>query len=406
MRPLASGKSWHRLPVPITGGAIFLVATGSCIAAKLFKNPVRPSCVSNDECSPETHCVPLELPPIEYPNFEQFEGFVSGFCDSDFDHNGQSDLFDHRYCVCNEDRSSVYCGEHAARSASGESGACIEISSFMSCKDIQCPRGRRCLETPSGGQCVDMAVSGKAGTPCDEDIVCEGALVCDEALCKLPRDGSVGPETSAYGPCSSTSCDIGLQCWEFLDVPVQCVSACSTSDDCPSAPSMTTSPVCVVREGDGVCALSCEDGLRCPSGMYCRTVRADAGTADVCFPVGSGGNADTGNADTGAGDTSGTGEDTGSALTETGDTSGTGDGQSSDGGDDSGTPQTCGNGEKDDGPFFCFAPAMAFSLGVAPSDIVVADFDDDDATDLVVLSGDAQTVVLQCSDRFASQAGG
>jgi hypothetical protein len=84
--------------------------------------------------------------------------------------------------------------------------------------------------------------------------------------------GTSPPTGDEYGPCpggSDVECDGGTpSCIESLNT---CSAACFGDRECPAGPDGTAVQRCLISLAgyQDVCALSCEGGLQCPTGMVC-----------------------------------------------------------------------------------------------------------------------------------------
>lgn len=84
--------------------------------------------------------------------------------------------------------------------------------------------------------------------------------------------GTAPPTGGEYGPCpggSDVECDGGTpSCIESLNT---CSASCFDDRGCPAGPDGTAVQRCLLSLAgyQDVCALSCEGGLQCPTGMVC-----------------------------------------------------------------------------------------------------------------------------------------
>ena len=66
--------------------------------------------------------------------------------------------------------------------------------------------------------------------------------------------------------------------------PGFCTFACESAAECPAGSSGTATATCLLVAADRVCALDCDAGRSCPSGMRCEMIEAGDGTPRaICF---------------------------------------------------------------------------------------------------------------------------
>lgn len=97
------------------------------------------------------------------------------------------------------------------------------------------------------------------------------------------------PDSGWWAHClpNTSACDAGLTCLS-TDVGDDgvCTSQCAPVGDpgaCGDSPGGTNVPVCLTVGGNSICALGCDGGLTCPSGMVCHTDSDDNGPIAICI---------------------------------------------------------------------------------------------------------------------------
>lgn len=71
-------------------------------------------------------------------------------------------------------------------------------------------------------------------------------------------------------------------CLSPVDEPGFCTITCASVDDCEFPAVGTAEPTCLPVGADAACALDCDAGRECPSGMRCEQVDA-GGERWICF---------------------------------------------------------------------------------------------------------------------------
>lgn len=103
------------------------------------------------------------------------------------------------------------------------------------------------------------------------------------------QEGDPGtlPGSGPWSACVDTSCGPGYGCLQAtMGGGGVCTVGCIAPGDasaCPAAPGDIVAPICILAQGQPVCALDCTGGLTCPSGSTCSVETDDLGSIEVCL---------------------------------------------------------------------------------------------------------------------------
>jgi hypothetical protein len=242
-----------------------------------------PPCQSDDDCQDPTGALgPCQAPSCDVPSGECVtvnapEGSV---CD-DGSACTTGDACSVGTCrgvdvSCDDDNA---CTEDACNEATG---ACEFVNSDGDCNDgLLCTTNDRCVSGSCEGDPNPICACSNdlECTKFDDGDLCNGVLVCDDALC-VPDDSAVTCAGMNAGPCETAACDpADGQC---KVAPKLNGDACDDSDAC------TQNDVCSA----GSCAgktLSCEDNNPCTSdgcnpntGCFHQSAAGDCDDGDLC----------------------------------------------------------------------------------------------------------------------------
>lgn len=101
----------------------------------------------------------------------------------------------------------------------------------------------------------------------------------DEADTDEPSPFEPGEQ---YADCVEGFECVNEWCLSPVDEPGFCTITCASVDDCEFPDVGEALPTCLAVGGESACALDCDDGRECPSGMRCEQVDA-GGERWICF---------------------------------------------------------------------------------------------------------------------------
>ncbi len=266
-------------------------------------------CVTSSDCPAGYDCVGGACVPAST---------AGELCDPCTTHEDCGSTYD--FCLSGFPDGNAYCGQECAATSDCPTGySCLDVgdSTVRQCvpDDFDCINNPECATSADcpagyvcdGGTCVPETVPEcTTSADCPAGYICDGgtcvpdpsphlpmcSLCTSHEECGGPSDLCMGGFVDGTSRCGVAcenvggDCGDGNVCFDFPDLPDQCVPAtmdctpdCSTDAECP------TGEHC---EG-GYCTSFCDPrgGSSCPAGYYCRFTSCTTGVCDPA-PAGPG----------------------------------------------------------------------------------------------------------------------